>query len=210
MKLKLTFVAAFAALTINAGAANYLVSNVVTGTNGDVLIQNGNGTLSSGGIVAIGYFSGIVPSSNVANIATTISSFTLQTFSLTGSFSADLEGAFPGYVQGDIVSSALITDPNALIGQLVYLFAGNGATLASSTEWVLAAIRPIADDLPLPQQYTANAAEVQAPLFGNFGTFTGAVNGDSATYRTLQFVPEPSSALLGAIGALALLRRRRA
>lgn len=212
MKLKLTLTLFSAIVLSQANAATYLVSNVVNG-NGttDALFQNVDNTLLNGGIVALGYFTGGTPSSSLEDIATTISSFTLQASALTGSSSASLEGSFAGYVEADLVSGASITGSNALLGQSMYVFVGNAATLGASTAWALVSVGTIQDDLPNEQQYTAQPYGV-TPLIGSVGSFTGNAGGQgSSTFTTLKLaaVPEPSTALLGAIGVMALLRRRR-
>jgi MYXO-CTERM domain-containing protein len=215
MKMKLTLATALLVMASNVHAASYVALNAVSGTSADVLIENVNGTLSSGGIVAIGHFTGGAPSSNLANIATTISNFQLQASALTGGYSASLEGAFAGYYEGTVVNGAQILTGNPLIGQGVYLFAGNAATLAASTAWALVQVGTyIADNPPLIVQYTANAkTAVTTPASIVFGTVDTAPNPIAGTSSTLKLVaapiPEPSAALLGALGALGLLRRRR-
>ena len=214
MKLKLTVVAGLFALACSANAALYLVSNVSAGDNTDILFQNSiaqGSTLSSGGIVALGYFTGGTPSSSLVGIQATIAAFTPKASALTGSFSVDLEGSFAGYVQAGEVTGAEIPLGSALIGLPVYVFVGNASTLAGSTAWALQQVSTIAADSPNVQSYTAVPSGI-APVIGSLGTFTGAVNGASASYSTLQLataVPEPSAAILGVIGALGLLRRRR-
>ena len=213
MKLKLTIAAALVAVVSQANAATYSISNVVTGGTSDVLFENFDGTALNGGIVALGYFATTAPSSSLDDIQTTIASFTLQTSALTGTYSADLDGSFPGYVQATDFLGTSITTPSALIGKTMYLFAGNASTLAASTAWALSAVATIADDVPFNQLYVANPAGTT--ILGNIGTFdtfTGDVGLGVGTYNTLklaQAIPEPSTALLGAIGAIALLRRRR-
>jgi PEP-CTERM motif len=213
MKLKLAILASVSCLAFNAEAAIYLASNVVAGDNGDRLFQDAGASsagLVGGGILAIGYFTGGVPSSSLSDIQTTISSFTLQTSSLIGSASADLGGSFAGYVQGSAFTGAVIPLGSALIGLPVYAFVGNASTLATSTAWALTQVSILAADEPNVQTYVANPPST-APLIGTIGTFIGAVNGPSATYSTLQLqaVPEPSVILLGGFGVLGLLRRRR-
>ena len=213
MKLKLTLTLASVIVLSQANAATYLVSNVVNG-NGttDALFQNVDNSLLNGGIVAIGYFAGGAPSSSLVDISTTISSFTLRASALTGSSSASLGGSFAGYVEADLVSGASITEPNTLLGQSMYVFVGNAATLGASTAWALASIGTIQDDVPNEQQYTAQPFGV-TPLIGSVGSFTGNAGGQGSsiftTLKLAQAIPEPSAALLGAIGAMALLRRRR-
>ncbi len=69
-------------------------------------------------------------------------------------------------------------------------------------------------DEPSPQNITGNISiGGNVILSGGTGTFIGDANfaGGEGSYNTLKLatVPEPSAAILGAIGALGLLRRRR-
>lgn len=212
MKLKLSLTLISVALLSQASAATYLVSNVVLGDgSADALYQDVDDSLLNGSIVALGYFTGGTPSSSLNDIATTISSFTLQASALTGSNSDSLGGSFAGYVEAALVSGASITGSNALLGQSMYVFVGNAATLEASTAWALASIGTIQDDVPVEQQYTANPFGV-TPLIGSVGSYTGNASGfGTSTYNTLKLaaVPEPSAALLGAIGAVLLVVRRR-
>ena len=200
----------------SSNAANYIVSNVVTGSgSGDVLFENGSSSnLLSGGIVAMGYFpADYVISSDLGDIGLTISNFTSVASALAGSPSASLEGSFAGYVEGPTVDGAALTGANALIGRALYVFVGNGPTLETSTEFALKQIAVLAADEPLENDYLANPIGGATPIIGSFDTFTGDVlsNGGTVTYTTLKLeaIPEPSTVLLGAIGALGLLRRRR-
>jgi MYXO-CTERM domain-containing protein len=212
MKLKSTLAAFAIALTSQANAASYIISNVVSGDGtADALYQDVNDSLLDGGIVALGYFTGGTPSSSLNDITTTIAGFTLQASALTGSNSVNLGGSFAGYVEADLVSGATISGSNALIGQSMYVFVGNAATLETSTAWALASIGTIQDDVPFNQEYNANPLGV-TPLIGSVGSYTGNASGfGSSTYNTLKLaaVPEPSAALLGAIGAVLLVVRRR-
>ena len=73
----------------------------------------------------------------------------------------------------------------------------------------------IFSDDPVEQTYVAQAFSL-TPIIGNVGSYTGNASGlasGSEAYTTLKLVsavPEPTAALLGAFGALGLLRRRRA
>lgn len=213
MKLKSTLALVTVAFLSQANAAQYLVSNVVNGIGStDALYQNVDNSLLSGGIVALGYFASGTPSSSLDDIAITISSFTLQASALAGSNSDSLGGSFAGFVEANLVDGADITAGNSLLGKSVYIFVGNASTLAGSTAWALAPVGTIVDDVPVENQYTAQPFGV-TPLIGSVGSFTGNAGGQgSSTFTTLklaQAIPEPSAALLGAIGAMALLRRRR-
>jgi hypothetical protein len=211
MKLKL--ILSFFALAAHLNAANYLVTNVVTGDSGDTLFQSTNGTLLDGGIVALGYFaSGGTPSSDLANISTTVSAFTITAFALTGTPSVDLGGSYAGYVQASQITGAAINNGDPLIGKSMYVFIGNSSSLSNSTSWALAQVQIIASDEPNPQTYTSIPRGL-TPIIGRSGTFTGSAGGGtSATYQTLQLtaIPEPSVALvLGALSGFTMLRRRR-
>ncbi len=54
-----------------------------------------------------------------------------------------------------------------------------------------------------------NVSELNAGTYANFTQHATAVGSSSASIGLVAIVPEPSAALLGAIGALGLLRRRR-
>jgi hypothetical protein len=211
MKLKALFLAAFAALSLNGQAANYYVNNVVAGGSTDVLIENNSGALLDGGIVAIGYFASGAPSSSIGDIQTTIANFTLQHSVLAGSPSADLGDSVAGYFQSSILAGGQITVGSPLLGLGVYLFAGNAATLAASTEFALVRVGTIADDVPFNQQYTADAAAALtagALIIGNVDTAANPLGGVSQSLQLVP-VPEPSVALLGLLGAVGFFRRRR-
>ena len=211
MKIKhAIIVAVSAALLSNANAATFVVSNVVDGLS-ETLYQNADGTLNSGGIATIGYFSAGYTITGVA--ATDLEAFTIVSSAQIGGTSLDLGGAFAGYAQSDAVDVGTITAGNALLNRPVYSFIGNLNTLALSDAWILIQVGTITDDVPTANDYSSNpAANLPVAGYGQVGPgFTGNAGGQgSATYNTLQFVPEPSAALLGALGALGLLRRRRA
>lgn len=215
MKIKLSIVTVLAAMISVSSAANYYVNNVVAGDTTDVLLQNSvpdGGTLSSGGIIAIGYFTAGLPSTSLVDIDLIVAGFTSEAFVLSGTNSVDLGGSFAGYFQSDIIAGGTITGLDSRIGLGVYLFAGNAATLATSTGFALMQVGTIADDVPFNQQYTADPAiGVIVGDIGTLGLFTGDSGVAVGTFTTLQLsvIPEPSVALLGAFGILGLLRRRR-
>jgi PEP-CTERM motif len=217
MTLKIKLLSAVATVTIagNASAATFLAANVVTGNgDSDSLFQNSDDSLSSGGIVSIGYFpSGYLIAVDPVSFRTTLSNFTSVASGVTGTLSTSLGAAFRGYVEGAPVVLPTITEGNSLLNRDLYVFAGNASTLTDSTSFGLKKVGVIADDVPNEAQYTANPFRGDAPLVGRVGTYTGDAGGlGSSTYTTLQLaqvVPEPSSALLGFLGALGLLRRKR-
>lgn len=223
MKRKSILAAALLAASFtHSQAATYYINNVVAGDTADVLFEDQNGNLLDGGIVAVGHFNGNTP--NATNINSLITGFTTLHSGLVGAFSIDLNAEYAGYIQVDGIPGTTesadpypgsqITETSPLIGTLVYMFVGNASTLAASTHFALASIGTFAPDDPDEQQYTADPAS--ASIVGGLGASDSWVGdpgtGNSGTYTTLKLVapvPEPSSILLGAVGALALLRRRR-
>jgi MYXO-CTERM domain-containing protein len=214
MKLKTALAAALIAMASKASAAIYSISNLNSGYGySDALVQLENGTLSSGGIVAMGYFTG-TPSGDLALINTTIADFTILASALTGSYSGNLGGSFDGYVD-TVVQGAAIVAPNALIGKSLYAFVGNASTLSSSTQWALVQVAAgMFDESEDESTYVFQPYGI-SPIIGTIGSYIGNASGlasSSESYTTLKLVsavPEPTAALLGSLGALGLLRRRR-
>jgi hypothetical protein len=203
-------IAASLSMAVSANAATAVVSNVVDGVS-ETLYATGANTLASTGIATLGYFpSGFVLTTN--DIPNLIANFTSITSGVIGGNAEDLGGAFAGYAQSAAVPMGTITTGNALLGRTLYSFFGNGASLAASTLFGLIQTGTIGNDVPFEQAYSSNPG-LAAPILGTVGSFTGNAGGQgSATYRTIIMapaIPEPSAALLGAIGALGLLRRRR-
>ena len=189
------------ALTVSSQAATYIVSNLGDGLT-EVLFQAADNSLLDGGIVTIGYFqTGYL----FTTTTSAVTNFTTLASALSGS-------PFKGYVDGASVPGLNITAGNPLLGVPLYVFVGNSSTLAASTAFALQQVNAFKDDVPFIQEYTANLAGAPPPVFGTVGSYTGDAAGEGiSTHATLKLaaVPEPSTALLGAIGALALLRRRR-
>jgi hypothetical protein len=102
----------------------------------------------------------------------------------------------------------------------IYMFAGNGATLTGSTQFLVvkmdATTFAIGDDTAnavTPKTITINPGN-STTLLGSEITNVFTTNTDASTTAGWQMaaltpVPEPSAALLGMLGALGLLRRRR-
>lgn len=227
MKIKCILAVAVIATTTHSSASTYYINNAINGTVADVLFQDSNGDLLDGGVIAIGHFSGGLPSTSLSDIASIASAFTSVTSLLAGSNSVDLGGSFPGYAQlaGGLPNGHFqgptILGADPLIGNLVYLFAGNGANLGvfdatlnptGSTAWALGSIATYSSDDPFEQSYVASpSGATLVGDIGSIGTFTGDSGVANGSFTTLQLsaVPEPSSLLLSAFGAFALLRRKR-
>ena len=219
MKIKLSFVSALIAMASSANAATLAVSNVSTGLgDADALYENVDGTLVDGGIVAMGYFGSINPSGDIADIVATLADFTSLATGVIGGYSASLEGNYPGFVEAANTDLGDLLAGDPLIGKKLYAFVGNLSTLASSTAYALYLVDTfVEEEAGFGLTYLAQPFGI-TPLIGSIDSITinAPLAADSGgaleTYTTLKLVeavPEPSAALLGAVGALALLRRRR-
>jgi autotransporter-associated beta strand protein len=209
-------------VTINGGTLRYNsstdLSPTVTFTSGTIAGTNWNGSLSG---QTIGTGQTISPG-NSPGTATTGS----QTWASGGSYLWEVNnatgtaGADPGWDletgTGTLDISATNVSPfNILVTSLTLANAGGLATNfndATSYNWLFADFASITG-------FAANAFYISTSDFDNTftGTFgvslggVGAVPGDnSQIYLTYTAIPEPSAALLGGLGMLLLLRRRRA
>lgn len=212
MKLKIAILTGLLGFAGFSNAAIYNINNVVNGV-GDTVYANSANELSTGGIVTIGVFTaGFDLASSLQDQAALLSNYTTLSFGLTGGPSSSLGTAnSPGYTELPSDDQASILAGNPLLGRSLYSFIGNGATLAASTEFALVLLGTLQEDSPNELSYSSNPAGL-TPLIGKLGTFTGDLGGGAGTSVTLQtqvIVPEPSAALLGMVGALGLLRRRR-
>jgi hypothetical protein len=236
MKIKLALGLSIIAGAGLANAAIYTFNNAATGV-GDTLYANSSGALMSGTVIQVGTFTpGFNLNANLGSSTALISNFIVAGNSLTTGLAIRLTGSpsdsfgltnpVPGYAEYAPIDSDNIVTGNALIGQLLYAFGGNAATLALSTEYFLFLVATIADDAAAENEYVVNPAGI-TPLIGTVGTFTGnpgfipgalpsdppisagVGQGNYLTLNTIVPIPEPSAALLGAVGVLGLLRRRR-
>jgi hypothetical protein len=218
MKLTQTLLTACALLTSSyaSQAANVIIANAQGGAGTDTLWANADGSLMTTGSVSVGYFGPTDTEDQIDTIA--------ELFSKLGGFTV-IDSATPGssiafMAPGYVAEEAASFDPALLIGRTLYAIATNASSLSAATissAYSMFAFNIVIDDEPLPQDYTANPAGI-TPIIGSLDTFTGDPGGAatvifgeaaSGNYTTLKLVPEPSSMLLGAVGALGLLRRRR-
>jgi hypothetical protein len=212
MKIKLATVAAIAAMTMSSHGANFVISNVSDGLT-DTLFADADNNLLPSGVVTLGVFqTGFDVAGNVTNLSQLVSNFTtIFASGAIGNNSTSLGGVYPGYAEHGVVDNAPLLTGNTLIGQILYLFAGDGVDLGSSNAFALLNMGPLQNEDGGELDFVANPAfRLGAPLIGVIDSKTGDFGGQGvSTFTTLQLVPEPSAALLGALGALGLLRRRR-
>jgi len=160
-------------------------------------------TLSSGGFyMAVGTYA-IVPT--VVDYQTLMTSVdSLIQFGASGvSNSTTLAGVLQ--LSTGITSNGGAT-PDVWNLKEVYVVVGNAATKALSTDWAIlrtttSTFFPANVALAATTTFSVPSGAALNPIPG-----AGSVSGN---ILTLQGVPEPSAALLGALGALSLLRRRR-
>ncbi|PAW66600.1 MAG: hypothetical protein B9S30_08005 [Verrucomicrobiia bacterium Tous-C5FEB] len=164
------------------------------------------------GIVGFGIFSSLTDAgiTGATSLATLYNDFDL--FGVTGAFAAGgpvgNRGVFSRNTSETVLGSAFDT-------KNIYILIGNGATYAASTQLLVlkTAQQFLAaqDDTPTALTVAITTANTSV-LFGRNLTdvrTTTADSGVTAGWGTATAVPEPSAALLGALGALGLLRRRR-
>jgi hypothetical protein len=198
----------------SASGANYAINNVVAGP-GDVLYADAANAPLTGSIVTLGIFTegfDVQASVEANDISALIDNFTIITSALTGNYSVSLGGNFAGYVEGGEVDGSLLIGSDPLIGVTLYSFVGNASTLEESTSFALLNMYVFVDEEAGELDYSANPlASPYSPLIGEYDSVTGDYGAGEGTYGTLKLaaIPEPSTALLGALGALGLLRRRR-
>ena len=109
-------------------------------------------------------------------------------------------------------------DPTLYLGQSIYTFMSGAASVAATDGGAFALFKHTqtltADPTspPIPNSYDLDLKNGDL-LVGEYGIstvdLTGAGGPASATVTSINIVPETSSTLLGAMGALLLLRRRR-
>jgi hypothetical protein len=179
-----------------------------SGTTAGDAFSIGGGTSAGPGVVAFGIFS----TDQLSNLQTTnlVSAFT--GFGNTAAFNTN----------GTTGNRSVYTSPqtaqvagSAFNGKNVYLFAGNGTTFSNSTQFLVVKsnflFSAAQDDIPTPQVWTIRPDNSQL-LLGTSATNVQTANTDTSVTPGWQMatpVPEPSAAILGTLGALVLLRRRR-
>lgn len=203
----------------SVNAATVIITNANDGLT-DTLYANESNVLLSAGVVSTGYFAASV---NLADIDTipelfaALGGFTTITSRDFGLTSLTLGGIFAGYADQFSVPGATSIGPvNAapLLNRVIYTIVTDAATLGGATltsGFALFQSGVLSGDTPNEVQITVSPPTSGAIIGGN-DTVTGNFGGQgSATFNTLTLasVPEPSTALLGALGILALLRRRR-
>jgi hypothetical protein len=112
----------------------------------------------------------------------------------------------PGYVTTGAIN---FTDAQGFANQPLYVFYTNG----SDQNALITGFGNIPSDAAIPNSvdFGINAANAASFTYvvGSYNAAAPNVNGGGAVVLNAAAVPEPSALLLGAVGALGLLRRRR-
>ena len=214
MKIKLVL---FVACTLGAMSMPSMAATVTLARgigNVGIIAQDRDGApLTSGGYyLAVGTFTNASGVTEVPVITTQFSSLlaAVAAFDVFGSGTTPTSGSTLGTLSTVITASGT-PDPTVFQTKQLFVLVGNGATQAASTQFGIFAMTT---PLFFPADVAAaNSTTVTTSTFAaisplqNAGTIIDNASGSDG-FR-LVGVPEPSAALLGAIGALALLRRRR-
>lgn len=213
MKLKHTLIAGAGLLAFAAtgqAAVTLTGRNFTTPTSGVALVDSGNNLLAAGsgswtaGTFAAGFNFNVTATQVIAgfNAVTT-----------TAGIGTPFAGTFNNSVTYDGGTTAT---PASVVGQAVYILVGNGLTLATSTQIAVFTTGGvfIGGDAIGNGGFTADAETVGKVVYGQTGGApntqpNGAFNLTNSVRLISAPVPEPSTMMLGAIGALGLLRRRR-
>lgn len=178
------------------------------GTTAGDAFSSGGGTSAGPGVIAFGIFS--TDALSTMNQAQLIAAFTV--FGSNAPFAVGgLSGNRSTYslpMQAAVTGSVFNT-------KNMYVFAGNGTTYESSTQFLVVksnyTFKAADDALPSPTVNVVDTTNTQI-LIGSLVTNVQTTNSDTTTnpgWQMATLVPETSTALLGALGALGLLRRRR-
>jgi len=188
MKLKLAKNIALGALLVSASHAATITISPGIGTNNGLFVTVG-GVAVSTNYISIGSWNG-------------------TTFTQFGTTQVDTTNNAAGV--NTINGAVTATSPTSVNGSVIHLYFSTTSGINTDTSvgnWVI--FRTSANT-----QFPADVSSALASATATFSTFTTAVNvAQSNTYeeigtRNINFVPEPSATLLGAVGALGLLRRR--
>jgi hypothetical protein len=189
----------------SASAATIAVSGG-SGNQGFTVTSASGAAISAQSYFAVGYFTTVPTITDGASLLTAVSNFKTFASGLTGSASP--------YKMAASFTNATVTGADS---QQIYFILGNGTTQANSTQFALfttsaATLFPanITAASSTNISFTGANGATTPVMLSNAGTATVG-SGAPGTIKLVDtvVVPEPSAALLGGLGLLGLLRRRR-
>jgi len=221
---KITLLGLATVLVYTSQAATYLLANATGGSTTQSIVDK-DGVFINGGSVTIGYYT--AADLSYLTGATTTATL-LQNFVSLGTSSVGPNATVaPNTLQGVFSVQATYTANGTTGGKVPFLLFGNAATFAASTQVAVIGFSALTSGnfaSADPSSLTGNIRNT-TPTFtlgtiykGTWGTFSGDPSPGTAAPATpapfyglssLAVIPETSTSLLGALGALALLRRRR-
>lgn len=205
-----------AALLVSVGLTNaatlVFTNNAGNGASNAIVNSSGSAFQLAGATVSVGFFNTLTD----GQLGTIADNSFLSDFNAwqgnSGGFTAagppvqNFRGVFTINAAAGTIAGSAFADKN------MYIVVQNNSVeeyliLKSSLTFTAA------DDPTLPNVTKTFTSSNTAVLFGGVGNFQeGISNGDATplpSWNTVAPVPEPSIALLGALGVLGLLRRRR-
>jgi hypothetical protein len=224
---KLTLLAAATLLSATASqAATYTITNSSGPVNTQSIVTS-SGAFANSGTVVIGTYLGTAPTLSTATSTmedildgfTTVATGSLGT---SGSGVTTIHGVFSIQTSGtDPLDDLTAPAAAAWVGKNFFAIIGNGATIEESTEVLIFRFTnytiPNTESTILTLNMRPADANSGGSVYGGFGGVgnylldpsPGNAGTANSTFNMVAVVPEPSAALLGMIGALGLLRRRR-
>jgi hypothetical protein len=211
---------AIASLLFSLGTAHGVIVSVNTGAFAGAVSDASNTPIANGaGYISVGVFSGLNDGAIATSLISTIDTAYTEFTASVGTFG---NSGFAGFV--NFATSGLRVDgpdaggtgPDAYFNQNIYVVMGNGTTLLNSTQLAIfkaSILFPDDNDAALDAAPEINLLTTPGtwvmggPSGGN--TNVGGFDVPNAATMALVAVPEPSIALLGLIGVVGFIRRRR-
>lgn len=193
-------------------------SNGIQNSAGLAYQNSANPSFAGPGVISWGYFNITDAQITAATQASTLVSAFQNWNTGTGTFAAPGPTGNRGTFNFNAAARDLQTGGSGepFQNKNMYVFVGNGATFGASTEFLVLKTSFTFDPAESgPTAFTKTITSVNSSaLFGSAVANVFTTNADVSTtpgWQTAAFapVPEPSAALLGAVGAIGLLRRRR-
>ncbi len=213
----------FCTLSFSQAATYVLTNNQGSPASSNAITNSAGTAFRSGvaGVASVGYFN--VDDASLTG-ATSSSIFTSNFVAWNTATSPNADGSVnfvnsvtPVFARGYFTMNAAsrTVSGSAFANKNMYILVGNGLTFAASTEFLVlksTAQFLASDDPTLPNVTVRFTNSNTSVLFGTTGSSVQTTQTDATSnpsWATAAPIPETSTSLLGAIGALALLRRRR-